>query len=283
MLTRSFATGILLLSSCANAFQDTVPVVAWSSPHSSSAIDSLKDNVPSVPSHTQLIEALVSDGDLCTFDAVVVVGQSGLHATQLAALPSNSNLKSRLLASSSKAHFPYVPIASSADSRTIVREIAALCGSASAQWPAEHVLENTMKHVLHLDLPELSDKDWASYDVYLEHNLDEISSRFDSHAVILTGTRIRDPTLITKRQQPNSLSAPGFINHPASSFANATLPVGGILARYQLLTPGLLLSLLIAFGLLIPLLMIGITALASIQNPIRTEVPKGPSLEKKNQ
>ncbi|QRV87200.1 hypothetical protein RhiJN_15218 [Ceratobasidium sp. AG-Ba] len=283
MLTRSFAAGILLLSSCTNAFQDTVPVVAWSSPHSSSAIDSLKDNVPLVPSHTQLIEALVSDGDLCAFDAVVVVGQSGLHATQLAALPSNSNLKSRLLASSSKAHFPYVPIASSADSRTIVRDIAALCGSASAQWPAEHVLESTKKHVFHLDLPELSDKDWASYDVNLERNLDEISSRFDSHAVILTGTAIRDPTLITKRQQPNSLSAPGFINHPASSFANATLPVGGILARYQLLTPGLLLSLLVAFGLLIPLLMIGITALASIQNPIRTEVPKGLSLEKKNQ
>jgi hypothetical protein len=119
--------------------------------------------------------------------------------------------------------------------------------------------------------------------VTLEDNLVKITSAFDSYAVFLTGTSSIISPLVTKRQQPNSLSNPGFTNNPTVSFANVTEPTGGILARYQLLTPGLLTSLLIAFGLLIPLLMVGITSLASIQNPIRTELPKGPSLEKKNQ
>lgn len=120
----------------------------------------------------------------------------------------------------------------------------------------------------------------------MEGNLDEISSQFDSYAVLLTGTSSSTSPLVTKRQQPNTLSRPNFSNQPAgvvNTFDNTTLPSGGILARYQLLTPGLLTSLLVAFGLLIPLLMVGINALASIQSPLRTEAPKGPSLEKKNQ
>ena len=122
-------------------------------------------------------------------------------------------------------------------------------------------------------------------DENLEQNLEQITSQFNSYAVLLAGTSSSVSTLVTKRQQPNSLSRPGFTNRPqtVATFANATLPTGSILARYQLLTPGLLIALIIAFGLLIPLLMIGINALASIQSPLRTESPKGPTLEKKNQ
>jgi hypothetical protein len=122
-------------------------------------------------------------------------------------------------------------------------------------------------------------------DETLEQNIDQITAQFNTYAVFLTGTSSSISTLVTKRQQPNSLSRPNFANEPhtITTFANATLPTGGILARYQLLTPGLLTALIIAFGLLIPLLMVGINALASIQSPLRTESPKGPSLEKKNQ
>lgn len=122
-------------------------------------------------------------------------------------------------------------------------------------------------------------------DEVLEQNLQQISSQFETYAVLLTGTSSDTSTLVTKRQQPNSLSASSFTNKPATVtvLANTMLPAGGILARYQLLTPGLLTGLLVAFGLLIPLLMVGINALASIQSPIRTEAPKGPTLEKKNQ
>jgi hypothetical protein len=43
---------------------------------------------------------------------------------------------------------------------------------------------------------------------------------------------------------------------------------GGILADYQLLTPGLILSLLISFFVLVPALYAGINALSSIQAPL---------------
>ncbi|KAG8728711.1 hypothetical protein FRC10_004633 [Ceratobasidium sp. 414] len=282
MLRTSFITGALLLSSYANAFYDTVPIAVWTSTQSSSAIRSLKDHVPQVPSQAQVLNALMSNDELCSLDAIVVVGQPGLHAGQLASLTSDSHLKSRLQAAVSKVHFPYVPVSSVADADSIARDVAALCQSVSTEWSAGRVLERSNKYVLHFELPEAKDKFWSTHDQVLEENLAEISSTFNSYAVFLTGTGQADSTLVTKRQQPNHLSSPGFAN-PIILLANITEPTGGILARYQLLTPGLLTGLLIAFGLLIPLLMVGVNALASIQNPIRTEAPKGLSLEKKNQ
>ena len=66
--------------------------------------------------------------------------------------------------------------------------------------------------------------------------------------------------------------------------ANTTLPDGGILKRYQLLTPGLIMGLLAVFFVLVPVAMIGFRALASIQSPLRVEPPKGYSAtEKKSQ
>lgn len=80
-------------------------------------------------------------------------------------------------------------------------------------------------------------------------------------------------------------------NLPASAFlpeshisANTTLPKGGILKRYQLLTPALITGLLVAFFLLVPVLYMALQALASIQNPIRSDVGKTfNAQEKKNQ
>ncbi|KAI0308389.1 hypothetical protein OF83DRAFT_1180929, partial [Amylostereum chailletii] len=65
---------------------------------------------------------------------------------------------------------------------------------------------------------------------------------------------------------------------------NATLPDGGLLKRYQLLTPALITSLLIALFVLLPAVLLGVNALASIQSPLRVEAPKGFSAhEKKTQ
>jgi hypothetical protein len=66
--------------------------------------------------------------------------------------------------------------------------------------------------------------------------------------------------------------------------ASSNAPKTGILARYQLLTPGLIISLLVTFFVLLPIIFIGISALSSIQLPLRTEPPKAyNALEKKNQ
>lgn len=59
---------------------------------------------------------------------------------------------------------------------------------------------------------------------------------------------------------------------------------GGILKRYQLLTPGLILALLVVFFMLVPIIMLGVNVLASIQSPLRVEAPRSfNAKDKKNQ
>ena len=54
--------------------------------------------------------------------------------------------------------------------------------------------------------------------------------------------------------------------------------------RYQLLTPGLILVLLVSLFILVPVIFLGVSALSSIQSPLTNEIPKGFSAEeKKNQ
>ena len=97
----------------------------------------------------------------------------------------------------------------------------------------------------------------------LATELESIGRAYPRHLVILAGSR---------RQ---------FDQAPVPSPAP---PAGGILARYQLLTPALITGLLLAIFVLIPIVLFGISALASIQSPLRVQPPKGFSAdEKKNQ
>ena len=83
----------------------------------------------------------------------------------------------------------------------------------------------------------------------------------------------------SKRQEESPSDVP-FAFAPS----NSTSPDdGGILARYQLLTPGLIVSLLIAFFVLLPAVLISVQALASIQSPVRLDAPRGVTQSKKNQ
>jgi len=94
----------------------------------------------------------------------------------------------------------------------------------------------------------------------LATELDRIARAYPRHLVILAGAPRQD--------------AP----------PSPTPPAGGILARYQLLTPALIIGLLLVFFVLVPIILFGISALASIQSPLRVQPPKGFSAdEKKNQ
>jgi len=97
------------------------------------------------------------------------------------------------------------------------------------------------------------------------------------HLVLLTGRQGETTSLEDLEDLPvipsSSLVAP-----------NSTLPTGGILKRYQLLTPALITTLLVALGVLVPVVFLGISALASIQAPARMEPPKKfNAVEKKTQ
>ena len=65
--------------------------------------------------------------------------------------------------------------------------------------------------------------------------------------------------------------------------APSSAPKGGIFARYQLLTPTIILVGLVALGVLVPLLLFGVSAIATIQSPLRSESFKPVSAQKKNQ
>jgi hypothetical protein len=99
----------------------------------------------------------------------------------------------------------------------------------------------------------------------LANELERIGRSYPRHLVILAGSRRQDGPAPVPSGSPSP-------------------PEGGILARYQLLTPALITGLLLVFFVLVPIVLFGVSALASIQSPLRVQPPKGYSAdEKKNQ
>ena len=121
----------------------------------------------------------------------------------------------------------------------------------------------------------------AAAESTLASELDKVANTFSKHMVVYTGWN----PLLQSRQESEDAPALEFIA-PASpaSPSKAAASDDGILKRYQLLTPGLIISLFVALFVLIPIVFLGITSLASIQSPVRLDAPKGFSAaEKKNQ
>lgn len=125
----------------------------------------------------------------------------------------------------------------------------------------------------------------------LSSDLSSLAVTFPNHLVVYTGSAPSSHGH-TKRQSSPTTDRPILdLSDVAtatpklvSTAANTTLPEGGILKRYQLLTPALITGLLVAFFLLLPVLYFALGTLASIQIPIRSDVGKTFSaLEKKNQ
>ncbi len=118
----------------------------------------------------------------------------------------------------------------------------------------------------------------------LSSDLETISTAFPKHLVVYAGWL----SSLEARQSPadeESSSLEDLLVPPQAKVAAKAAPSdGGILKRYQLLTPGLIISLAIAFFVLVPIVFFGISSLASIQSPVRLDAPKGfNAVEKKNQ
>ena len=110
---------------------------------------------------------------------------------------------------------------------------------------------------------------------WLSSELSKIEAAFSNYLVIYSGS---PASMLHARQ-----SSPSSSTFEAQE-AVAPSPTGGILKRYQLLTPGLILVLLVTLFVLIPVIFFGVSALSSIQSPLTNEIPKGFSAEeKKNQ
>ena len=114
----------------------------------------------------------------------------------------------------------------------------------------------------------------------LAHELSLLATIFPDHLVVYTGS-----PLPSHYKRQHGIPERSVLNFDAVSLAaNTTLPTGGILKRFQLLTPGLITSLLVTFFILVPVTMLGLNALASIQNPLRMDTSKTfNAQERKNQ
>lgn len=105
--------------------------------------------------------------------------------------------------------------------------------------------------------------------------MERVNSTFPNHLIIYSS----DSSRLVRRQLDETPDSSSLFS--ASSHAMAD---GGILKRYQLLTPGLILTLIVVFFVFIPIIVLGINALAGIQSPIRVEAPRSFSAkDKKNQ
>ena len=129
---------------------------------------------------------------------------------------------------------------------------------------------------------------WAIFvERLLGIELESIAAEFPDHFVIYTGSPLSPA--FSKRQAADTPNRPilDMTSQPltfSSVAANTTLPSGGILKKYQILTPGLITILLVVFFIFMPVLLIGMSVLASIQNPVRTDVSKSfNAQERKNQ
>ncbi|TFK43127.1 BIG/ATPase V1 complex, subunit S1 [Crucibulum laeve] len=287
------------LSPLVLAFSHTIPVISWSS-SSSIALDSLPSTLSNTIHSASLLESILSEEDVCNHDAIVLVQQPGLHASDLRTLSPNTHIARSLYSSPSARQFPYVPHGQW-DISSLAEDVSSRCKSRMLKYaPGEGgiTLEHGTKHVVCLDMPAIGHagknrkvamKEHASV---LGEELLALASVFPDHLIIIAGSSF---PAHEKRQSPDadlpsrpvldlSPSSPSSFGKTVYINANTTLPEGGILKRYQLLTPGLITVLLISFFVLVPVVMLGVSALASIQNPLRTDIPKGFSAQdKKNQ
>ena len=112
----------------------------------------------------------------------------------------------------------------------------------------------------------------------LSKELDRLAAITSNHLVIYAGSHIplerRELPSLSEFDSPPDVAAPPGATVVASS-------KGGILHNYQILTPALITSLLVVFFILVPIVMIGINALASIQSTLRSEAPKDYSAQDK--
>ncbi|KAF7433602.1 hypothetical protein PC9H_005563 [Pleurotus ostreatus] len=266
-------TVLLAALPVALAFSDTAPIVAWTS-HRSAALETLPSGLKSGAA----LSYLLANNGACESDAIVVVEHPGLHASDLRNLSPSSPLSLVLRDSPSSRQYPYVSV-SPDDVSVIVETVSSRCKSRLVTFtPGQPstTLSPGEKYVINMRLPHLEGMALDRHTSLSQHieslfelELSNIAASFPNHLVLYSGST----SALDKRQSPAQTVK-----------TVAAAPSGGILKRYQLLTPALISVLLVTLFVLFPLLFLGITALSSIQSPLRVEAPKGYSdRERKNQ
>ncbi|KAJ3987944.1 hypothetical protein F5890DRAFT_1404184 [Lentinula detonsa] len=264
------ALSLLAYSTLAFAFSNTAPLLAWSS-YRSNLIDRLPSSASDALHSSKLFETILINDDICDHEAVILVHQPGLHASDLRQFSKSSHIARSISSATSSRQYAYVP-ASTSSAFSEEEHFVSFAQSASEKChsrlvnilPGQGVgLTSDAKSVVIVNMPAIEGSQrktsMAEHDVLLSATLSSLP--FSNHVVIYTVLDL------------NEAGSPD----PSSSFPMlAKKNKGGILHNYQLLTPGLIMVLLVVLFLFLPVLYFGISAMASIQSPLRLDaMPKG--------
>lgn len=110
-------------------------------------------------------------------------------------------------------------------------------------------------------------------DASLSRYVSATEDTYSKYLILYVGSL---PTSLNKRQFSEEEERVPFSKAAVDADA-------GILKQYQLLTPGLIVTLLVVFFLVFPVILLSVRALASIQSPLRLDTAKSSSVEKKTQ
>ncbi|KAF9643308.1 hypothetical protein BDM02DRAFT_3224734 [Thelephora ganbajun] len=270
-MTPLFVCLAALLPLLTFAYSDSSPVVAWTS-RRSKTLDNFSSTVVK-PDHIQsILETILLSDDVCRHDAVILVDHPGLRASHLRRLDRNAPIVRRIAAAASSIQIPYTrPSLSDLPFNDFAGAISHHCSAQMVKvQPNEEILKDPgSKYVVPIALNSVDSP--ATFANVME----KLASAFPDHLIIYSS----DSSRFVKRQLEETPDPSSFFTAPNHMVAD-----GGILKRYQLLTPGLILTLIVVFFVLVPIIVLSVNALASIQSPLRAEAPRSFSVkDKKNQ
>ncbi|OBZ66653.1 hypothetical protein A0H81_13391 [Grifola frondosa] len=283
MTRRAVNILLALLPAATFAFSHTSPIVAWSS-HSSNALSSASHTKFAHTTAPALAELLLHSNDICEHDAVVLIDHAGLHASDLRTLSPSCALAQSISSAPASLQIPYIPNAAANPFLDLSGPLARRCRARGIRYsPTDAPVDFSDvhgKHVVVIEMPALEDGEvgasrrssMAAHVSWLSSELSKIADAFPNHLVIYSGSA---PLLAARQEAPSSTF------DAALAPDDSSMPTGGILKRYQLLTPGLIFALLLTLFVLLPIIFVGVSALASIQSPLTNEIPKGFSADEK--
>lgn len=286
----AFALSISLVS----AFKDTSPFFLFST-------SELLAASPHLTSAASLGKVVIPELEACTSDTYVVVSQPGVNAVDyqgraapylwMKILGDDKSIRSSLTVKE---------VVGELSGDHLSKVIQEKCGAEHLRVDASTgsfaISEDTKPRVINLDFPPLPTGSERSQklienDAFLASVLDLISS--NKFTVIYTTTppnaahqsasaESESYEMDAQFQVPVHMDLKRDLsNHKRASDGNITLPDGPLFERYQYLSPGLFMGLLVSF-ILIWILYVGISGVASLQVSYAAfDKEMGPSAQKK--
>ncbi|KAK1921992.1 hypothetical protein DB88DRAFT_512431 [Papiliotrema laurentii] len=233
-----------VLASTAFGFKNTSPFLVWSSTSDESLSDAQSEVTSGVIAAEEIYGTIGSIG--CDWNTLVVGHAHGLHQSRVSGL--------RLPSTDADLSIPYLVRPSKEGLDEAIDEWAQICG---AQVVADTRSLKDGKNVIKMDVSAEQD---------LTTVLDSVPSPY---ILIVTGSH---PDAKQERQEGATPSSePSEPLRPSSSAPadDDTTVDGPLLERVQLLTTPIITGLLVTFLLFLPILYVGISALAGIQVPPR--------------